>query len=888
MRRGPAFVVASGAVASALERLASPRRVGDMTLVARIGEGGMATVYLAAVGRGSFVRPAAVKLLRRDLPDEDYRTRFLDEARLVVRLHHNNLVDVRAAGEADGQLYIAMELVEGRDLADLWDRLADLRRPFPVALSVHVVREVLRGLDYAHRAEGLGLVHRDVSPSNILLDWQGAVRLADFGLATSAVRLSVTLPGVVFGKVGYMSPEQARREPLDGRADVYACGVVLWELLTGRPLREAGTDTSQVARGAVPPPSQVSRRVDPDLDAIVARATAHERTDRFPTAGAFLDALSGWLAAHAPGTGQETLARFLAEAFGDVAARERAEIRGLLLSVAGSDRTLVLSRDRPVRRGRTPGADDPMSLSASHPAFDEDHEWLEPGTVLAGRYRVVELLGRGGMGAVYLAEHLAVGRSVAIKVLSHALSHDPTIVERFRSEARTASSIGHPNIVEVFDAGQLDDGRLYLVMELLSGQSLYEVVEQEGRVPVERAVRWLREVARALRAAHQVGVIHRDLKPENVMLARIGEEERIKVLDFGISARSEAASGPRLTQAGQALGTPEYMAPEQAKGAAPTTAIDIYAFGVLAFELLAGHPPIAGGSPAETIARKLTEPPPSLASVRPDAPPALADLVDRCLAADAAARPASMDAVLGEIEAILRKLPRSRSSSLSTEPSPPRGATAEAPREETSSRRRRGWLFASVAALAAGVGIGAVLMARSGAPEALPAPATAASSEAPVKASEPSAASAERAPAQAPPAAPSEGMGVGAEDTPSATAPPSGAAPPSKAAEPTGGRATAPAKKRRSGGIVAAIDPDGPACRGVREAAERARRERRWAAVLRATRRGACFPDRAARKAMRMQAHKEMGAFGACLAEKGPDNATTRRLAAFCRKRTGG
>src|SRR5690606_8503606 len=204
----------------------------------KLGEGGMAKVFFAAVGRGALARPAAVKLLRADLPDHDYRTRFLDEARVVVRLHHNNLVDVRAAGEQDGQLFIAMEAIEGRDLADLWDRCAELGKAFPLALAVHIVREVLRGLHYAHGFPGLSLVHRDVSPSNILVDWAGAVRLADFGLATSTLKAAWTVPGVVFGKVGYMSPEQALREPLDGRADVYACAVILWELITGRTLRD--------------------------------------------------------------------------------------------------------------------------------------------------------------------------------------------------------------------------------------------------------------------------------------------------------------------------------------------------------------------------------------------------------------------------------------------------------------------------------------------------------------------------------------------------------------------------------------------------------------------------------------------------------------------------
>ena len=147
-------------------RLDPPQKLGKLTLLARLGEGGMASVYVASVGDGQLARLAAVKLLRTGATDHDYRTRFLDEAKVVARLHHNNIVDVREAGEVGGQLYIAMELVEGRDLADVWDRCADVGRAFPVPIAVYVIREILRGLHYAHTFPGLGLVHRDVSPSN--------------------------------------------------------------------------------------------------------------------------------------------------------------------------------------------------------------------------------------------------------------------------------------------------------------------------------------------------------------------------------------------------------------------------------------------------------------------------------------------------------------------------------------------------------------------------------------------------------------------------------------------------------------------------------------------------------------------------------------------------
>jgi eukaryotic-like serine/threonine-protein kinase len=651
-------------VMGALERLDPPRVLGDLTLLAALGEGGMATVYLAGVGSGPLARMCAVKLLRANLPDHDYRTRFLDEARLVVRLHHNNIVDVRAAGEIDGQLYIAMEAIEGRDLADVWDRCAEVGRAFPVPLAVYICREVLRGLHYAHTFPGLGLVHRDVSPSNVLIDWAGAVRLADFGLATSSLKASLTLPGVVFGKVGYMSPEQARHEPLDGRADVYAIAVILWELLTGRPLRAPdGMTTDSVSRFEAAPPSSKSRRVDTLLDEIVIKGLARNRDERWESAQAMMLALNGWLAEHAPEMGQEMVSEFMRKLFGNAREVESAMRADLLRELTSSHRaasgTQILEQSQAnkvaERDSRSAGRSGPAS-----PGLDAK-ELIEADVVIADRYRVLSRLGRGGMGYVYLGEHVTVGRSVAIKVLTFDWSRTSAVAQRFRAEARAASAAGHPNIVEVFDAGELPDGRLYLVMEFLTGRNLFEEVQTVGPLPVARACHIMRDVGRAIRAAHEVGIIHRDLKPDNVMLVDRGrdEGELVKVLDFGISSsaqRTEAAQ--RLTTVGQALGTPEYMAPEQAKGHEPDERFDIYALGVMFYELLTGDPPFHGTNVYEIVTRKTVEPAPSVATKRQGLPRDLVKLVDDCLALNPKDRPQTAQLFLARLEDVLRNLPR--------------------------------------------------------------------------------------------------------------------------------------------------------------------------------------------------------------------------------------
>jgi serine/threonine protein kinase len=712
-------------VMESLQRLDPPRRLGKMSLLARLGDGGMASVYVASVGDGPLARLAAVKLLRAGAPDHDYRTRFLDEARVVVRLHHNNIVDVREAGEASGQLYIAMELIEGRDLADIWDRCAEVGRAFPLPIGVYLVREILRGLHYAHTFPGLALVHRDISPSNILVDWAGAVRLADFGLATSAMKGSMTVPGLVFGKVGYMAPEQALKDDLDPRADVYSCGVVLWELITGRPLRDPGTDTQAVAGWVASRPSALSRRVAATLDDIVLTALQHDRDDRFDSAHEFMSALTQWLADNAPQTTQETVAEFLRDLFGDARKRDHSEYTKLLEL---APRTAVWDRRRATRDVPPPG----------------DDEIVPAGTVLAERYRVERTLGQGGMGIVYLAEHMGVGRQVAVKVLTAEWSRHEVVARRFREEARAANAAGHPHIVDVYDAGRLEDGRLYMAMEFLTGRSLYEEIVDVGPLDLVRACRIIGQVADAIGAAHRVGIVHRDLKPDNVMLVARDEGDFEKVLDFGISAsavRSEAEQ--RLTRPGHCVGTPEYMAPEQATGKDPTPRFDVYALGVMLYEALVGEPPFTSDNMVEVLARKATEKAPAVQGRRAEVPQALASLCHECLEIDPALRPGSaalvkqrLDAVIAQLERgdaldrALRAVGSAEDNEVKVRPPTekyPEPRVPPSPRVNAAAERApdRRWVFGGAIAIAALV-VGGVAWALPGdEPEAAPARAMA-------------------------------------------------------------------------------------------------------------------------------------------------------------------
>ncbi len=274
------------------------------------------------------------------------------------------------------------------------------------------------------------------------------------------------------------------------------------------------------------------------------------------------------------------------------------------------------------------------------------HGPLAPDSVIAERYRVLHMLGQGGMGVVYLAEHIAIGRKVAIKLITPRWARDPTIKRRFRAEPRLASAAGHPNIVEVFDAGELPDGSLYIVMEFLSGETLRDYIKREGPLSEQEACHLIIDVAAAVSAAHRVGVIHRDLKLDNIMLADLGGTRVLKVLDFGLASELEPDDSSRLTRPGRALGTPAYMAPEQMAGARSAKESDIYALGAVLFTLLVGRGPFAGIPVNALYEIKRQRHAPSIYTLRKDLSIELAGLIADCLEIDPSRRPPSVDAFL--------------------------------------------------------------------------------------------------------------------------------------------------------------------------------------------------------------------------------------------------
>ncbi len=279
--------------------------------------------------------------------------------------------------------------------------------------------------------------------------------------------------------------------------------------------------------------------------------------------------------------------------------------------------------------------DDGSTLLVVHDPSQEQEDALI-GRVIEGRYRITAKLGAGGMGAVFRGVQTAVGREVAIKVLAKQGATDVNAVKRFVQEAKAASALSHPNTITIHDFGQTEDGLLYLVMELVKGETMSALLKREGALRPSRAVRIVGQMLNALSEAHALGIIHRDLKPENVIVApRAGNPDFLKVLDFGLAKLTNGDGGNTgLTQTGQVFGTPGYMSPEQARGEVCDLRADLYAVGVMLYEMLGGRRPFDGDNPLSVLVKHIQEPPPDFTTLDPpvEVAPALRAVVFRSLA----------------------------------------------------------------------------------------------------------------------------------------------------------------------------------------------------------------------------------------------------------------
>ncbi len=298
--------------------------------------------------------------------------------------------------------------------------------------------------------------------------------------------------------------------------------------------------------------------------------------------------------------------------------------------------TVCASTGLPIHSPSRPAPPVAEPPSGRHAASSVQRDLV--GRTIDGKYRVLSVLGQGGMGTVFEAENIAVGRTVAVKVLHPAQAQKKVAVKRFHQEARAAGKIGHPNICEVYDLGSLTDGAPFLVMEKLVGVTLAERIARDGGLPFEDCIDIVNQVLSGLAAAHQKGIVHRDIKPENVFLTeRAGCPSLVKILDFGVSKMTAAASGSDddldLTRTGMVMGTPFYMSPEQARGERNLDArVDLWASGVILYEALTGRRPFVAPNYNALLLQILTATPIAVRTLRPALPEGFDSILDRAMA----------------------------------------------------------------------------------------------------------------------------------------------------------------------------------------------------------------------------------------------------------------
>jgi serine/threonine-protein kinase len=566
-----------------------PRSFERFTLLKRVARGGMGEVFLATAGgiEGA-ERPVVIKLIRRDHDtDTSFLARFLDEARIQSQLHHPAVAQVlEATRDAAGKPYVVVEYVEGRNLSDVRTRATQLgvRIAWPEALAIAItLGDALAHTHERTDADGrpLDIVHRDLSPQNVMVGYGGELKLIDFGTARGENRRCHTISGVVFAKPGYVAPEVANNTPGGVPADLYAFGVILWELLSGRRflVGEPAAHLSAVGSGQKVPTAIAHAVGAPaELDAIIERLTALRIEDRTRSARqATAELVRVLQRAPSLADGDRSLrgriAHLMRSLYPAEPARSRTEFQSLL---ARAQKDRVAPAELP--------ASPPPPASSPASRIGQPVEPMLPGT----RYRIESELGRGAMGVVYEATHVDLGRRVALKVLNAEYGNQ-SAQARFVQEARAVAGIDHEGLVRLYEFGFSQDGKPFYAMELVAGETLEKLLARRGALPLAEAIARVIEACAAVEAAHAADVVHRDIKPANLLLSEAGQ---MKLLDFGVAkpgneldARDEGETGALVL-----VGTPEYMAPEQALGRADVRS-DVYALGAVLYELCTGTLP---------------------------------------------------------------------------------------------------------------------------------------------------------------------------------------------------------------------------------------------------------------------------------------------------------
>lgn len=679
------------------------KTLGQYELRAQIGRGGMASVYQAY--QPSIQREVAIKILPPYLTEQaGYLERFEREVRITAALEHPAILPVYDYGTEDGVTYIVMRVMPGGSLSA---RLAKLGKPTP-GEALRLLEQIASGLDYAHRR---GVVHRDLKPGNILFDTEGNAFLSDFGVAELTISDPNQVSREFVGTPAYAAPEQLQDGTVSAKSDLYALGIVVYELLVGE-LPFTGDPMAIIVQHVQKPLPK--DRLHPAVYEVLARMTAKSPDSRYINAQTFLNdlrealQLSGadltlppgtpfltnpaWLNAppapilpdkkRAPepprlqpaapavyppmqsaaprksggvsvlwlvmlgiavlGIGLLINGVFSGGTGGNILLPLIAGAIAIAIAFAAGSAGIVTRREThsfPPPQGdqqaQHPKPSDTLTapivtapstapLLIPQPTQPEptsvptvSYHTLKSGDALAS-YQIKARLDKGDRSRVFHAFDEARGRDVAIKCMNAEFDTE-TRAARFKREAQLLGRLHHAHIVPFFDFGSHNDMN-YIVMPLLSGGSLARRLEREGRLLLPDVLDILDQLAGALDYLHNKGVIHRDLKPSNLVF---DDQDNIYLADLGIAKVLDDTAAAQLTQAGQMLGTPSYMPPEQWTGEGVTPAADQYALACIVYQVLTGELPFTADAPFALMLKHVRDTPPLLTALRPDLPPAL-------------------------------------------------------------------------------------------------------------------------------------------------------------------------------------------------------------------------------------------------------------------------
>ncbi|HUI64493.1 MAG TPA: protein kinase [Bacteroidota bacterium] len=611
------------------------KKIGKYEIVDELGRGGMGVVYKAY--DAVLERDVALKVILQvalDVPDA--KARFYREARMAGKLSHDAIAVIYEIGEDEGLPFIAMEYLPGSDLRTLIDN----KEPLSLEQKLDFAKQICRGLQYAHSKN---VIHRDIKPENIKILDDGRIKIIDFGIAKpyapsaspddQDTNRPLTRMGMRIGTPWYMSPEQAKGNPVDRRTDIFSFGVVLYELLTYRkPF--TGDDTTVLYKilHEEPPPIELEDSgLTEDFQRILSRCLAKNHEERYGDCAEILRELNALGVGPSP---DPRIAGLIAEGI----ALDKAE----KYSEAGRKFNEVLELDPQNAQARA--FLKRLSLRDKEAFMRQVLAGNVIGTIIT-HFQILDKIGGGGMGVVYRAQDMSLKRVVALKFLMPDMIRDPSAKRRFLNEAQAASALDHPNICTIHEISETPEGLLFICMAYYGGENLSARISR-GPLSLSEALDIGIRIGRGLAKAHENGIVHRDIKPANIIITPDGE---VKIVDFGLAKLS---GGTQITRVGSRMGTLPFMSPEQIRGLELDQRTDIWSFAVLLFQALTGKLPFMRDYEAAMLYAIVTDEAPTLSSQRPGLPEGLDAVIAKALKKDVRDRYASAQAMVEDLEKI--------------------------------------------------------------------------------------------------------------------------------------------------------------------------------------------------------------------------------------------